>query len=164
MIKKSDRAQIKNISKVFKTYKSWNIKLRISVRDIEQKVENQGEKVKWLENNSRMCEILIRVPQKVKRQEHFSYLDIIFYIIRYRVFWVLSKRNERSTHIETDCYVVSEHWNKEKPSRSKPPPLPPPKSYTKEKVMMPNFSIANWTLKIVEQYLQNSKEKITFDL
>lgn len=38
------------------------------------------------------------------------------------------------------------------------------KSYTKEKVMMPNFSIANWTLKIVEQYLQNSKEKITFDL
>lgn len=46
MIKKSDRAQIKNISKVFKTYKSWNIKLRISVRDIEQKVENQGEKVK----------------------------------------------------------------------------------------------------------------------
>lgn len=74
---------------------------------------------------------------------------------------MLSKINGKSAHLETDCYVVSEQWNKEKPSRSKPPPKKK-KSCTKEEVMMANFSIANWTLKIVEHYLQNAKEKSLF--
>lgn len=49
-----------------------------------------------------------------------------------------SKIHEKSTHTETDHYIVSEYRYIEKPSRNKPQKSP----YTKEEEMMANFSIA----------------------
>ena len=54
-----------------------------------------------------------------------------------------SKINEKSTHTETDHWVVSEHRDKEKGSRNKPPPTTCPSPEKKSHIQMTaDFSIA----------------------
>lgn len=94
------------------------------------------EKGKMIREETRICKILIRIPESREReetkQEHFSDLkDTVFYMEG--VYQVPGKINEKGPTLRQ---TIMQHTG-----------LPPPKSYTKEEEMMADFSVAKLDVK-----------------